>query len=543
MASPKKKPPKSDASVHDAAGKHPVREESQPGRGLFWLLRVGPLRIIRGLLWVIRSSVGLAAVVAAITAVGVLWAADWLAVFGKDRVEAVVVEITLTQQRADWYSPWQPQPPKSPGGSGFIIGEGQILTNAHVVSDARQVLVRNHNTSTPVLATVEHIAHDSDLALLRVDSEQFAVGVKPLRFGGLPSLRSRVRTYGFPVGGKRISRTEGVVSRVQFWQYVHSGSDAHLAVQTDSAINPGNSGGPVVQNGRVVGVAFQSSRSLNDVGFFIPTPVVKRFLRDVEDGNYDGYTELGALTTPLRNTAKRGFLGLAKEQSGVVVNHVLQGTSAEGQLNSGDVILEIEGHKVENDGTIVYGGHRVALEQMAEEKLSGEELSLKVLRDGTPLDVSITMQPWVRAPFKRHRYDSPPHYLIFAGLVFMQLERELFNASNAADAPHLLYAHAYQSLEEPQLSTADKPPIVLTRILPHAINIPYRNFAGRIVRQINGQPIRSLKDVSDALDAASSAIQLLLDPGDILLVFNRDEADKAHLGILRSYNITQDRRF
>ncbi len=63
---------------------------------------------------------------------------------------------------------------------------------------------------------------------------------------------------------------------------MHSGADAHLVVQTDAAINPGNSGGPVVQDGLVVGVAFQGFPGAENMGFFIPIPIVRHFLANLE---------------------------------------------------------------------------------------------------------------------------------------------------------------------------------------------------------------------------------------------------------------------
>lgn len=79
-----------------------------------------------------------------------------------------------------------------------------------------------------------------------------------------------VVTYGYPAGGEQISYTRGVVSRIELQNYVHIGNRSLLAVQTDAAINPGNSGGPVIQDDRVVGVAFQGVPGLENAGFFIP---------------------------------------------------------------------------------------------------------------------------------------------------------------------------------------------------------------------------------------------------------------------------------
>jgi len=141
------------------------------------------------------------------------------------RIEAAIVAIEVTQQRVDWYSPWQGTRPQVSSGSGFLIAPGRVMTNAHVVSDARQIIVRRHGDNRPYFAEVEFIAHDSDLATLRVEDAAFSRGVKPLALGPLPSLRSRVRTYGYPAGGDTISRTEGVVSRVQFVTYLHSGAE------------------------------------------------------------------------------------------------------------------------------------------------------------------------------------------------------------------------------------------------------------------------------------------------------------------------------
>src|SRR5581483_8470554 len=129
-------------------------------------------------------------------------------------------------------------------------------------------------------ATVQFIAHDCDLPLLNVSSPNFFKNMIPLQFGGIPALESTVSAYGFPIGGERMSITTGIVSRIDFNLYAHSSIDSHLAIQISAQINPGNSGGPVMQDGKVVGVAFRgySGDVAQGVAYMIPTPVIKRFL-------------------------------------------------------------------------------------------------------------------------------------------------------------------------------------------------------------------------------------------------------------------------
>src|SRR5690606_5083762 len=116
-------------------------------------------------------------------------------------------------------------------GTGFIIGKNKILTNAHVVSNQRRVLINIHGSPEKYPATVEHIAHDCDLALLSVEDFTDFEGFPVFELGDIPSLESQVRVIGYPIGGDRISVTRGVVSRIDFQPYSHSRADSHLVIQ------------------------------------------------------------------------------------------------------------------------------------------------------------------------------------------------------------------------------------------------------------------------------------------------------------------------
>ena len=82
-------------------------------------------------------------------------------------LEESVLRIVNYSQRGDWYSPWNPSPVQEASGTGFVIEGGLVMTNAHVVSDTRHLLIFLHNDPEPHEAEVHLIGHDCDLALLK----------------------------------------------------------------------------------------------------------------------------------------------------------------------------------------------------------------------------------------------------------------------------------------------------------------------------------------------------------------------------------------
>jgi len=457
-----------------------------------------------------------------------------------------VVLIQVYRSRYDWSIPWRMEPVDSVLGSGFLIEGGRLVTNAHVISDAREILIRRRDQANPYVARVEAVAHDCDLAVLRVDDPAFTAGMRPLALGSLPRAGNRVLTYGFPLGGQEVSSTAGIVSRVESRGYVHSGIDAHLVVQTDAAINPGNSGGPVVHDGRVVGVAFQGFPGFDNMGFFIPVPVVRHFLRDLEDGRYDGFPDSGLRTTRLLSPAYRRERGLPPGSGGVVVDDVAPGATVEGVVRPGDVILALDGVPVETDGTIRDGGAHVTFEHLVDMKQIGEPLHVKVWRDGREQDLVTTSRHIARLETSRNRYGVAPRYLVYAGLVFMPLDRELLKTygrgwPGAADRG-LVWHHLYREYEQPE--TADREVVVLIRILRHAVNSQVTLNPPLVVEKVNGVTLNGLADLVPALSGNTGRFHIFEFEGLAgMEVLDRAQADAAHPEILRQYGIPRERGF
>jgi S1-C subfamily serine protease len=454
----------------------------------------------------------------------------------ENKVEQSVVLITNHQQHPDWQSPWKMMSTTTTSGSGFLIHNQWILTNAHVVSNSRLLIVNKFNMSQPFIADVFAVAHDSDLAVLKVRDPRFYENMEPLKFGNMPELRSNVRTYGYPAGGQKISRTEGVVSRFEFGNYVHPGVDAHLLVQTDSAINPGNSGGPVLQQNKVVGVAFQSNPSLNDVGYFIPVPLIQRFFNDIEDGQYDGVPEVGVQISDLLNPFHQKFLKMPEGTTGVLVDRVMPQSSAEGVIEEEDVLVSVDGHPIDWDGLVDYNGHRIVFFVWVEEKQVGEPLTFRIWRNQKFHDVVLHLKPPPYIHELRNSYDELPEYLIFGGLVFMPLNRNYIDTLGK-NSPSLLYEHWYHEVENPK--TRYEQVIILTRVLPAPVNSGYASLNNYVVSKVNDIDIQSMKHLQEVLDNLKGEEFYVFESQwtPLPVVIERKVAEEQGSQILKQYGI------
>jgi S1-C subfamily serine protease len=459
--------------------------------------------------------------------------------------EKSVVQILNFSQQPVWDAPWRNDSVRRSSGTGFVIKGKRIMTNAHVVSWAKQVLVKRYQDPRPYQAKVKYIGHDCDLAILELEDERFFDGLEPLSIGELPKVRSTVVTYGYPAGGEQISYTRGVVSRIEMQGYVHVGNRSFLGVQTDAAINPGNSGGPVIQDDLVVGVAFQGISGLENTGFFIPTPVVQHFLKDVEDGTYHGFPQAGVRLAPLQNPAYRRALKLPDDDRGTRVDGIMQAPATEKLLKEDDVLLKIGDFDVASDSTVLYAGNRVHLAVAFQSVQHGESVPVKLWREGKEMEVSLPVYVYELDKPIGNQYDVPPRYFVYAGLVFTPLSLDYVktfgrNWSDAANA-EIVYDLYYRRYESPK--TARTEPIVLAAILAHPSNASLRIPSRTLVDKINGVRIDKLEDVIRALAEAKGGQHVLeFQPNDSIEGIDRAEADQANAEILKTYGIAKDRR-
>src|SRR6516162_5800175 len=450
-----------------------------------------------------------------------------------------LVRITTTSQEPDYKVPWNPGSISGGIGAGFVVEGERILTNVHVVSNARFIVVEREDDPQRYPAVVQFVGHDCDLAVLRVLDKSFFQNTRPLALGGIPAIESPVSVYGYPIGGDRLSVTRGIISRIDFQTYTHSGIDSHLTVQIDAAINPGNSGGPVMQDGKVVGVAFQgySGDVAQNVGYMIPTPVIRRFLKDISSGHYDGYLDLSLTYFKLLNPAERHALGLPDNEQGVMVSSVSSEGSSVGALQQGDVLLTIDDHPIASDGFVQLDGERVEMPEIVERKFKGDTVKFGIWRNKAKETVQVRLKGNWPYLIQANHYDSPPRFVLFGGLVFQPLSKNFMDAYQVED---LRLRYFYNFFITDEIYREHPEVIVLSNILPDPVNAYLTDLRFQIVDEINSHRIRTLDDVARAFSEKSDYYVIRFVGSVRPAVLERSAVEQARNRILGNYNVQNE---
>lgn len=455
------------------------------------------------------------------------------------------MKVEVVNRTPDYQTPWQGGQFGRGTGTGFLVAPGLFMTNAHVVANAEKIDISLFADARRIPARVKHVAHDADLALLEIADTSAFEGVPCLEFSEeMPLLEDTVRAIGYPIGGNRLSVTRGIVSRIDTIPYAHPRNVAHLALQVDAAINPGNSGGPVLKGDKVVGVAFQGMMQANSTGYVIPMPVIRHFLRDVEDGRYDGYVEMGAQFIPLENKAMRRHYGLPDNGIGCLVADVVKGAACDGPLKPGDVIMAVNGLPVDTSAMIDLDGVRVRMEELAERSFAGDKVHFTILRDGEVQQSEVTLAPLPSIRVLSRRYDEQPRYVVFGGLVFQPLEFNVVQEHQIPSGDVMLELDRFTRGGE---SKVKEDLVLLTRTLPDEVNARFSNVGHGLVSKVNGVPVTGMAHLHSLLYPAKgterpeyTVIELVDAPRP--LVIDNAAIEAANKRISERYNIPAEAR-
>ena len=407
-------------------------------------------------------------------------------------VRNAVVQIFNQGHDVNFQYPWQNGDMVSGSGTGVIIAGNRILTNAHVVDNSLLLQVRKVGSDKKFTAEVAFMSDERDLALVTVKDPEFFRGTEAMSLGALPLLGDEVTTYGFPVGGTQLAITRGVVSRIDYDVYAHSGYP-NLICQVDAAINPGASGGPAIVNGHLAGLNFQGlpSAKAANVGYIIPPPVIESFLKDIADGKVDGVPEIAVVTQSTENPQLRQRYALAEQDGGVLITSLSGLEKEKGLFKEGDVVVSIDGQSIGNDSTVRFAtADRIDMNILIARRQLGESLPISVIREGKKIDISYPLTYTLKDAriLPGHQSNFVPDYEVIGGLVVVEVNQDMMRGWKfippVVDIQRFEYRKTGAAVEDRLL--------MVINILPDEMNIGYEYLQFSIIGKVNNVPVSNL---------------------------------------------------
>jgi len=454
---------------------------------------------------------------------------------GNDPINAVV-KLEVTTAKSDILCPWANRT-DSCVGSGVVIDKGRILTCAHCVADSTYIRVRKQNEDALYHATVLFTDNDADLALVGVDDPKFMADITPVEIGNTPHVQDDVLAVGYPIGGEDISFTRGIISRIEDIRYAH-GWTVLLGVQVDAAINRGNSGGPALdlKSGKIAGIAFQGKdeEKSEALGYIIPPDIIRHFLQDIKDGRVDGFSDRQFEWDQMESPSKRRYYKMDPGQTGVVIDHVDPALGSD-SIRTDDIILEVDGYKVSNNGRIrLEGGVARSLFYPIYIRQIGEKIPVKVFRDGVVVDTFIAAAK-KNYRVRRWMYNSRPDYFVYGGLVFTTASYDYLVRSKA---------HFHDDLAKNKEFPDDEPVVISFCFADTGIE-GYLGVNKSLVRSVNGVRVRNLRHMAELVDKCRDGfVRFNLDRDeewDIKLVVDAREMREATARVMKRNLIPADR--
>ncbi len=411
----------------------------------------------------------------------------------QDHAKDTVVQVFAQIAETDMQQPYKTPTQYSATGTAFFINEqGDLITNAHVVSQATAVWIQIPTLGKQIIdVDVLGIAPERDLALCKVRPSGMKLiynklGQVPFLMLGDSDLVRRadeVLALGYPLSQQSLKSTTGVVS----------GRESHL-IQTSAPINPGNSGGPLLNsNGEVVGVNTAYVPDAQNVGYAIPINDLKIILPDLYKVRILHRPFLGILYNSSTDALVE-LLGNPKPGGCYVTEVVKNSTLDKAGIKSGDMLYSINGYDIDLYGEmkVPWSEDKIAIMDYVMRLSIGDEVRLIVYRNGQRKEI-ITHVDQVNLPAIRKVYPAfeDIDYEVFGGLVVMEMTLNHL-ALLANKAPGLARFAELQNQAEQVLIVTH---IFRTSQL-YRIDVLRE---GTTINEVNGESVHTLSDFRRAL--------------------------------------------
>lgn len=411
----------------------------------------------------------------------------------QEGAQNTVAQIFSQVAAIDLLQPYRtPQQGVSCGSGFFISEEGHLITNAHVVDQAKAVWIQIPSLGKKILdVNVIGVSPDRDIALLKLSDESLKIiqgelGAVPYLSLGDSDLVRRsddVLALGYPLGQQSLKSTTGVIS----------GREQNL-IQMSAPINPGSSGGPLLNpRSEVVGINTSGVVEAQNIGYAIPVNDVKIILADLHKVKLLRKPFLGVLFNNATE-ALTEYLGNPAPGGCYVVEVVKKSTLDRAGVKSGDMIYAINGYTIDIYGEmkLPFSEDKTSIVDYVSRLSIGETITLTVYRKGERKEFNVTFgvpeRPAIREIYPGY---EDVDYEIFAGMVVMPLYLNHIPLL-ANRAPGLTRYVETKNQTEPAL--------IVSHIFPNSQVYRARSLpVGCTINEVNGIKVKTLEEFRKAI--------------------------------------------
>ena len=451
-----------------------------------------------------------------------------------------VVTIRVVGQAFDHDKPWQKKQVDKTVLSGCVIENERILTKAYPMANHVMVEVSKHGENRRYPATVLLKDYHSGLAILRVTNKDFYEDLHPIQLAESGKINEDATIARWDASGI-FKKYKAEAFKVALESYETKG--VVLIHYMLTGMSKGGGGEPVFVDGKLVGITQwlnEREKTVKVMG----VDSIKNAIIDLEDGNYDGqpFFWIGSDVELRQDENLRNYLGVQKEDTGVLVITVPPKSSGNDVLKEGDVILSVDGVNIDDNGyyeskaygKLKYRGN-VCLEHAV-----GDTVKMTIIRDKQRMNVSFKLLPFTEDTFLSppFSFDQPPQYLVWGGLIFQELSGSYLRTwggkwKEKADK-RLVYIYNNFKLWP---TNERRRVVVLNRVLPAAINAGYYEKSDLILNRVNGIPVKDLQHLKELIDKKESPFVQFEFLGGESIVLNRAKTEDVNHLILKRYNV------
>lgn len=407
-----------------------------------------------------------------------------------------LVTIEVTFKLHDAFQPWN-EPTRSIRKHGVVVAPGEVLTTAQYLPAHTLVRLQKGGRGRWYDAKVKWWDAQSNLALLETAAPGFWEGLVPA-----PLAATATRGPDLELVRWRDGNLE--VRRVEFGQYTVGegalGFAPHVQLEVSTDLSGLGWTELIVRDGAVAGLTTYSNGRVCGA---LPAGFIRGVLEARRAGRFTGLGYLDFTWQPGSNPELLKELGLEGAPRGAVVHAPGRDADPARSPRPRDIILAIDGLPIDVEGDYLdpdYG--HLMLENIANRgRFAGETIAILVRRgaDELTLDYVIPKADFADEPVPREVFDGAPKYLMTGGLVFQPLAQPFLRGWGDEWRKFAPFRLQYAQFEK--AADARKALVVLTGVLPDAINLGYQDASMLIVDRVNSRPISTLTDLADALRA------------------------------------------